>query len=118
MQVVRKLNGCAAVGTAWAQAGPITGTLDPAETGTPFGSLIYPGTHRYPAEAPALIVNFFRSRRRGSEGGWGGPGCIRREEGRFPGAGFGPGGGWQPPLRSTHENTLPSRGGSGQGRRR
>ena len=59
MNVGRKLNHCAAEGEAWAQAGPITGTLCRATGGTPFVSLIYPGTHKYPAEAPGLIVMFF-----------------------------------------------------------
>jgi polyhydroxybutyrate depolymerase len=65
MSVVRKLNGCAAEGTAWAQAGPITGTLYPSQTGTPLVSLIYPGTHRYPAEASGLIVKFFKEQTAG-----------------------------------------------------
>ena len=65
MKAVRKLNGCAAGGVAWAQAEPITGTLYPSPTGTPFVSLIYPGTHRYPAEAPALIVKFFQEQTAG-----------------------------------------------------
>jgi polyhydroxybutyrate depolymerase len=65
MSVVRKLNGCAAEGTAWAQAGPITGTLYPSQTGTPLVSLIYPGKHRYPAEASGLIVKFFKEQTAG-----------------------------------------------------
>jgi polyhydroxybutyrate depolymerase len=65
MKVVRKLNGCAAEGESWAASGPITGTLYPSKTGTPFVSLIYPGTHQYPAEAPALIVKFFKEQTAG-----------------------------------------------------
>ena len=60
MNAVRRLNGCAAEGEAWAKAGPITGTRYPSKTGTPFVSLVYPGTHKYPAEAPGLIVKFFK----------------------------------------------------------
>ena len=60
MKVVRKLNGCAAEGEAWAKSGPVAGTRYASPTGTPFVSLIYPGTHKYPAEAPALIVRFFQ----------------------------------------------------------
>lgn len=60
MTAVRTLNGCAATGEVWAKSGPITGTHYPSKTGTPFVSLIYPGTHKYPAEAPALIVRFFQ----------------------------------------------------------
>lgn len=65
MKVVRKLNGCAAEGVAWAKAGPITGTVYPSQTGTPLVALIYPGTHKYPAEAPALIVKFFQEQTAG-----------------------------------------------------
>lgn len=61
MEFVRRLNGVAATGEPWAKSGPITGTLYASKTGTPFVSLIYPGNHRYPAEAPALIVRFFQS---------------------------------------------------------
>jgi polyhydroxybutyrate depolymerase len=60
MKFVRRLNGCAPDGEAWAKSGPITGTLYPSKTGTPFVSLIHPGTHQYPPEAPALIVKFFK----------------------------------------------------------
>ena len=42
------------------KAANIVGTLYPSKTGTPFVSLIYPGTHRYPTEASALIVKFFK----------------------------------------------------------
>jgi polyhydroxybutyrate depolymerase len=65
MTAVRKLNGCAAEGVAWAKSGPITGTLYPSKTGTPFVSLIYPGSHKFPAEAPALIVRFFKEQAAG-----------------------------------------------------
>ena len=60
MKVLRKLNACAAEGVAWAKSGPVTGTLYGSLIGTPFVSLIYPGSHKYPAEAPALIVRFFQ----------------------------------------------------------
>jgi len=65
MKVVRTLNACGAEGEAWAKAGPITGTLYPSKSGTPFVSLIYPGTHKYPAEAPGLIVRFFKEQTAG-----------------------------------------------------
>lgn len=65
MTAVRKLNGCAATGDAWAKAGPITGTRYASPGGTPFVALIYPGTHAYPAEAPALIVKFFQEQTAG-----------------------------------------------------
>jgi polyhydroxybutyrate depolymerase len=60
MDSVRQLNGCDPQGQAWGKAGPLTGTLYPSKTGTPFVSLVYPGTHKFPPEAPALIVRFFK----------------------------------------------------------
>ena len=60
MEAVRKLNGCGATGQPWAKARDILGTLFPSKTGTPFVSLVYPGTHRYPTDATALIVKFFK----------------------------------------------------------
>jgi polyhydroxybutyrate depolymerase len=60
MEAVRKLNGCAAEGQPWAKAGTLVGTLYPSKTGTPFVSVIYPGTHKFPDEAPELIMKFFK----------------------------------------------------------
>ncbi len=60
MQAVRRLNACDAEGVEWAKSGTLVGTLYPSKTGTPFVSLIYPGTHTFPAEAPELIVRFFK----------------------------------------------------------
>ncbi len=60
MQVVRRINGCPATGQEWA-----TGcTLYPSDHGAPFVSFIHPGDHKYPAEAPALIVRFFKEHSR------------------------------------------------------
>jgi polyhydroxybutyrate depolymerase len=56
MQAVRRINGCQESGEAWA-AGC---TLYPSPAGTPFVTFIHPGGHKYPAEAPALIVKFFK----------------------------------------------------------
>lgn len=60
MEIVRKLDGCAATGQPWATSGPIVGTLYPSEKGTPFVSLIFPGGHQLPAEGPGMIVRFFK----------------------------------------------------------
>lgn len=60
MEAVRRLNGCAPEGQPWDKSGPITGTRYASSGGTPFVSLIHPGTHKYPPEAPALIVKFFK----------------------------------------------------------
>lgn len=60
MGAVRRLNGCDAAGTPWAKAGALVGTLYSSKAGTPFVSVIYPGTHTFPDEAPELIVRFFK----------------------------------------------------------
>lgn len=60
IQTVHKLNGCAESGRPWVSAGDLTGTLYPSATGTPLVTLIHPGGHHFPAEAPELIVRFFK----------------------------------------------------------
>ena len=58
--VARTLNACETTGKTWAKSGTLVGTLYPSKTGTPFVSVIYPGPHMLPAEAPALVVKFFK----------------------------------------------------------
>jgi polyhydroxybutyrate depolymerase len=58
---VRKLNGCSETGGPWAPSGDLTGTLYPSATGTPLVTLIHPGGHTYPKEAPELIARFFKA---------------------------------------------------------
>lgn len=60
MDAVKKLNGCDADGTPWAKSGTLVGTRYASKTGTPLVTLIHPGGHGFPAEAPELIVNFFK----------------------------------------------------------
>lgn len=60
MEMARKNNGCEAEGNPWAKAGNLVGTQYPSSGGTPFVSVIHAGTHRYPDEAPELIVKFFK----------------------------------------------------------
>lgn len=60
MEAVRKLNHCDSNGKAWANAGSLVGTLYPSATGTPFIAVIHPGTHKFPDEAPSLVVRFFQ----------------------------------------------------------
>jgi polyhydroxybutyrate depolymerase len=60
MEGLRKLNGVSAEGTEWAKSGDLVCTLYESKTGTPFVSAINPGGHRFPGEAPALIVKFFK----------------------------------------------------------
>jgi polyhydroxybutyrate depolymerase len=65
MEEVRARLGCSSDGKPWARAGDVVGTLYPSSRGTPFVSLIHPGTHRYPPEATGLIVRFFKEHARG-----------------------------------------------------
>jgi polyhydroxybutyrate depolymerase len=56
MQAVRAINGCEEQATEWGK-----GCLHYAsKKGAPFVSFIYPGGHRFPAEAPPIIVKFFK----------------------------------------------------------
>lgn len=55
MDAVRKLSGCGE-GQPWGEHC----TLYPSKTGTPVVTYIYPGGHQFPAEAPAIIVKFFK----------------------------------------------------------
>lgn len=59
-EAVRAVNGCDADGKEWAKAGKLVGTLYPSKGGTPFVSLIHPGGHAFPPDAPELIVKFFK----------------------------------------------------------
>jgi len=56
-EAVRKLNGCAAEGTPWAEQC----TLFPSASGTPVVEFIHPGGHEYPKGANAAIVRFFKA---------------------------------------------------------
>ncbi len=60
MDAVRKVNGCAADGKEWAKAGKLVGTVYESKGGTPFVSLVGPGGHEFPSDAPKLIVQFFQ----------------------------------------------------------
>lgn len=60
MDYVARLNGCEEKGQDWAKSGDLTGILYPSKTATPLVTLISPGTHNYPKEAPELIVKFFK----------------------------------------------------------
>jgi polyhydroxybutyrate depolymerase len=64
MQLVRRLNHCPNDGEPWVSAGTLVGTRYPSANGTPFITLIHPGGHRFPAEAPPLIVRFFKEHAR------------------------------------------------------
>jgi len=60
MDMVRRLNGCDTDGAPWASSGDLVGTIYKSSKSAPFVSLISPGTHKFPEEAPALIVKFFK----------------------------------------------------------
>lgn len=59
---LRMLNGCGE-GTAWDK----NRTLYPSNDGNPVVTMIHPGTHKYPEEAAALIVKFFKEDRRAAK---------------------------------------------------
>lgn len=56
IEAIKKTNGCNEKGEKWAE----NCTLFPSKSGTPVVAYIHDGTHKYPAEAPALIVKFFK----------------------------------------------------------
>ena len=60
LETLRKLNGCDETGTQWAEGC----TLYASKTGTPVVTLIHPGAHNFPPEAPALFVKFFKEHAR------------------------------------------------------
>lgn len=60
IEAVKKTNGCDADGKSWAKAGQLTGTQFASKGGTPLVLLSHPGDHKFPAEAPELIVKFFK----------------------------------------------------------
>lgn len=64
MDVVRERNGCEAEGKPWAKAGTLVGTVYASKNDTPFVTVIYPGGHKFPEEAPGLIVKFFKEHAR------------------------------------------------------
>lgn len=57
---VKKLNTCDSEGKEWGKAGKLVGTSYPSSKGTPLVVLLSPGGHQFPAEAPELIVRFFK----------------------------------------------------------
>ena len=57
---IRTLNCCEADGKPWTTAGTLVGTLYPSQVGAPFVFVVHPGTHKFPFEAPELIVKFFK----------------------------------------------------------
>lgn len=60
MVQLRKLNGCSTEGVEWA---PLC-TLYGSPTGTPVVTLIHPGAHNFPPQAPELFVRFFQEHRK------------------------------------------------------
>jgi polyhydroxybutyrate depolymerase len=61
MDVVGRINICAAAGEAWDKQC----TIYPSKNGTPLVTFIYPGGHEFNSAAPALIVKFFKQARAG-----------------------------------------------------
>ncbi len=56
MEAVRKVNGCTASGEAWAKQC----TRYASTNGTPLVTFVHPGGHQFTADAPKLIVKFFK----------------------------------------------------------
>jgi polyhydroxybutyrate depolymerase len=56
IDTLRRINSCDSDGSEWAPHC----TLYPSPTGTPVVAFVHPGDHKYPAEAPPLIVRFFK----------------------------------------------------------
>jgi polyhydroxybutyrate depolymerase len=57
---VRRLNQCSEQGQQWAKGC----TLYPSKVGTPLVVFMHEGGHRFPQEAPALIVRFLKEHKR------------------------------------------------------
>jgi polyhydroxybutyrate depolymerase len=60
IDLVKRVDSCEATGKPWAKVGDVTGTEYPSKSGNPVVTLIQPGGHVFPREAPALIVRFFK----------------------------------------------------------
>lgn len=60
IEAVRQINGCEETGREWAK--DCTQYASPG--GMPFVAFIHDGTHKYPAEAPPLIIKFFKEHQR------------------------------------------------------
>jgi len=60
MDKLRKLDGCDAEGKEWARSGKLTATQYASSKGTPVVTAIHTGEHKFPEEAPAMIVRFFK----------------------------------------------------------
>jgi polyhydroxybutyrate depolymerase len=60
IEAIRKLNRCDETGSPWGKSGDLTGTIYPSPDETPVVTLISPGGHRFPPEAPALITRFLK----------------------------------------------------------
>ena len=61
---LRKLNGCEPNGRPWDKSGDLVGTIYRSEKGPPVITLISPGDHKFPNEAPAMIVKFFKENKK------------------------------------------------------
>lgn len=59
MHRVLRTNGCSSTGEPWLSAGELTGTIYPSEN--PLVTLVHSGGHKFPSDAPELIVRFFQT---------------------------------------------------------
>ena len=56
----KTLNGCDATGVPWMTSGALVGTEFKSKAGAAVVSVVFPGGHTYPDEAPEMIVKFFK----------------------------------------------------------
>jgi polyhydroxybutyrate depolymerase len=66
MDAIKQSLQCEPEGKLWAKVGSLTATLYPSRKGVPFVEVIHPGDHKYPGDAPALIVRFFKELAKGA----------------------------------------------------
>lgn len=60
MNTLKRVLQCESEGKSWAKVGSLSGTLYPSSKGAPVVAVVHPGGHKYPPEAPELIVRFFK----------------------------------------------------------
>jgi len=66
IEALKRINKCDEKGQPWGRAGNLVGTEYKSSQKTPLVTLISPGNHKFPSEAPPLIVKFFKSHAKSS----------------------------------------------------
>lgn len=73
LEALKRLNGCDEAGTPWHKAGDLVATQYSSKSGFPVITAISQGNHRFPDEAPAMIIKFFREQSRPADPAPGAP---------------------------------------------